>query len=67
MTVDVSILYVYICKSANYTQFIYSNRDDYIAIALCSSLLHSAIAKVERSGENLRCYKSIELSVSFGR
>jgi hypothetical protein len=26
------------------TQFIYSNRDVYIAIALCSSLLHSAIA-----------------------
>jgi hypothetical protein len=25
------------------TQFIYSNRDVYIAIALCSSLLHSAI------------------------
>jgi hypothetical protein len=26
------------------TQFIYSNRDVYIAIALCSSLLHSSIA-----------------------
>jgi hypothetical protein len=26
------------------TQFIYSNRDVYIAIALCSKLLHSAIA-----------------------
>jgi hypothetical protein len=28
-----------------YTQFIYSNRDVYISIALCSKLLHSAIAK----------------------
>jgi hypothetical protein len=27
-----------------YTEFIYSNRDVYIAIAPCSSLLHSAIA-----------------------
>jgi hypothetical protein len=26
------------------TQFIYSNRDVHIAIALCSSLLHSVIA-----------------------
>jgi hypothetical protein len=26
------------------TQFIYSNRNFYLAIALCSSLLHSAIA-----------------------
>jgi hypothetical protein len=38
------------------TQFIYSIRDVYIAIALCSKLLHSAIAKVKRLGENLRCW-----------
>jgi hypothetical protein len=30
--------------SYTYTQFIYSNREVYIAFALCSKLLHSAIA-----------------------
>jgi hypothetical protein len=41
---------IFLCQllitSGSYTQFIYSNRDVYlyIAIALCSSLLHSAIA-----------------------
>jgi hypothetical protein len=31
-------------EAPTYTQFIYSNRDVYIDITLCSSLLHSAIA-----------------------
>jgi hypothetical protein len=51
-----------------YTEFIYSNRDFYIAIALCSSLLHSAIAidiaiRVDELGTNVRSRAALSKKV----
>jgi hypothetical protein len=45
LLLEASISTMMSLKVSDYnTQFIYSNRDVYIAIALCNSLLHSAIA-----------------------